>query len=838
MMVGGASIQGVACDLNSDGAQWSLERLEFRAPGFTQVKVQGRLYPLGKGLGFAGATSVGSSDPKNLAAWLAGRTATAAQINAWHAKGDVTLGADRIAVERLQTEVGRGAIEGSVAYTWSAADKPARLDANLRAAELDLDSAFGFGASALSGLGLEPPREVALAIEIGRAKLAEVEARNVTARLALDAGGLAIERLSIADFGSASVEASGRIQTATSPTGNITIDLDARDMGGLVALAEKFSPPLAEPLRRLGGPQKAAALHANVSVASNGAGSTSGKLGLTGRIGPVQVGLTASAAGKREAFSPANLRALADTDLKLDVRLESDEPATLLGLIGLERLSVGEPRTARLSLSAQGPLSRDFKFDGKLTAGPIDAEGNGALRLPAEAPAQIDLDRIAGTIGGRRVTGKLALRFGAEPQADGTIEAEAIDAAATIAAVLGMPARRAGEPATGWSTAPLAWNASGLTGRIAFKTPRALFAQNLVAQPLQGVARFGRSGLVFEDVVGEVANGRFEGRMAFENGEDGLSARLRVGLSQAEAGAIFPGREGPAISGKLSIQGEVEGTGRSPAAFIGSLGGFGTVTLEAAKVTGLNPGVFDTVSRAVELGIPTEGHRIRDFVAGVLDGAAVPVPRATAGVSINAGQARFENIVIQATGADIEATARIDLTDAHLDALLTLTGRPSAAGQEQARPAVLVTLKGAVLEPRRTVDTGLLSSWLTMLTVERQAKQLDAMERAVREAAPPPAPTKPASPASEKPAGPAPEKAAQPAADPPPPAANASETKPEQREQATGASSELPAGAMAPPLPPPVEVPVAPQPRAVPQTEGAVAPRASSRPPALFGAQN
>ncbi len=65
-------------------------------------------------------------------------------------------------MERLRTDFGRGAVEGSVSYTWPAAAHPARLEANLRAAEFDVDTALGFGVSAFSGLGLEPPREVAL----------------------------------------------------------------------------------------------------------------------------------------------------------------------------------------------------------------------------------------------------------------------------------------------------------------------------------------------------------------------------------------------------------------------------------------------------------------------------------------------------------------------------------------------------------------------------------------------------------------------------------------------------------------------------------------------------
>ena len=37
------------------------------------------------------------------------------------------------------------------------------------------------------------------------------------------------------------------------------------------------------------------------------------------------------------------------------------------------------------------------------------------------------------------------------------------------------------------------------------------------------------------------------------------------------------------------------------------------------------------------------------------------------------------------------------------------------------------------MTPTRTVDTSLLTSWLTLLTVEQQSKQIDAMEKAARE---------------------------------------------------------------------------------------------------------
>ena len=175
----------------------------------------------------------------------------------------MTLRADRIAVENLRTEIDRGVVEGSVSYAWPAGDRPARLDGELRAAELDLDGVLGFGESALSGLGLERPGEVTLAMEIGRAKIAGFDARTIAARLKLDAGGLAIERLSIGDLGDTAFVATGRIQTQSSPGGSITVNLDSRDLSGIQALSERFAPALAGPLRSLAARQKTATLQAS-----------------------------------------------------------------------------------------------------------------------------------------------------------------------------------------------------------------------------------------------------------------------------------------------------------------------------------------------------------------------------------------------------------------------------------------------------------------------------------------------------------------------------------------------------------------------------------------------
>jgi large subunit ribosomal protein L24 len=815
--LGGSMLQGFGADLRSDGEAWHLDKLEFRAPGFTHVSLSGRLDPAAKALGFTGAASVEADDPKALAGWLAGRTGVAAQVKPWQARGEITLAADRIAVERLKTEFERGTIEGRVAYLWPVAGRPARLEAELGAQEIDLDAVLGFGESALSGLGLEWPREVALGIEIGRVRIAGFEARKAAARLKFDTGGIAVERFSLADFGNATVEASGRIDTSATPGGNIVLDLDARELDGVLALAEKFASPLADPLRQLAGRQKTAKLRATVSLATAGSGNATGKLALAGRIGAFRVDLNAGATGKPESFAVTDLSALTATDARLEGKLETDDGAMLLALLGLDRLAGNDQRPARLSVVASGPLSRDLRIDGRLAAGPLQADGKGVLRWSEDRSRIVDLEQISGTLGGSRIAGKLAVKLSDAAEVTGRIETDALDAPAVIASAIGMPTLRGRAAASGWSPEPFVPRPSSVAGRIEFKAQRATFSPTLVATAFSGALRFGPSQLVFDEIAGELARGRLEGRLAFTSSSDGLTAQGRVALSGADAGAVTSGDMRSPVTGRLTFQAEVAGTGLSPAAFIGSLAGSGRIALDEARLTGLNPRVFDAVIRAVEIGISTDANRIREFVTSSLDNGHLPVAHAEAALSITGGQLRLVDAVTRTAGADLAVTANVDLANATLDALLTLTGAPPAP--DAVRPVVEVALKGPLGAPKRSIDSTALASWLALRAVEQQSRRLDAMERSR-----------------------APEPALEQTNSLPPPS------------QARARPEEIPAREAVPPLPPPVNIQPLPRPRAVPRADTAVAPSAAhtvpprpsaprsapapGRPLNLLGAQN
>jgi uncharacterized protein involved in outer membrane biogenesis len=821
--LGGTVLQAFGSDVRSDGSAWRLDRLDFRAPGFTKVSASGRLDTAAKGIGFAGSMNIDANDPKALIAWLAGQPVAAGQVllKPWQLRGDVTLGADGIAIEQLRSELDRGVVEGKLAYVWPAAGRPARLNADLQAGEIDFDMLLGFADGAFTGLGLEWPRDIALGLEVGRARIAGFEARNAAAKLKLDAGGIQIERLSVADFGNAAFEAKGRIETTATPGGSIAVDLDARELNAVIALADKFAPMLVEPLRRMARTDNTAKLRATVSLEHAAAGSTAAKFAVNGRVGAVRLDVAANATGKPEHFVVTDLGALAAADARFEGKFEADDGASVLALVGLDRLAALEQATkgpARLNISTTGPLNREVRIEGRLSAGTIDAQGRGTLRVPSDAAATVSLDQVSGTVAGRKVQGRLALRYGDEPRIDGAIEADAVDAAAVVAAAIGM---RAGGGAN--ATEPLAVSQSDVAGRIEFKAERASLSQTLQAKQLRGAVQFGPAQVLFDDLKAELANGRLEGRLAFVTGPDGASLRGNVTLSNADAAALIgaDAKRSP-VTGKVMLRAEVEASGRSPAAFMGSFAGTGTVTLENAQLASLNPRVFDAVIRAVDLGVPTDASRIRDFTMTALENGTLPAPRVEAAIAIAAGQARLSNIVTQTRGADLSATANVDLVEGALDAVLTLLGAPSQPGGS--RPMLSIVLKGPWNAPTRTIEANALSSWLALRAMEQQAKQVDLLEqqqkerelereRLLREANVPPPEAVPApSPAAVTPAAPG-----------------------------SDAASALP-GSTAPPLPPAINVLPAPKPRAV----ATPAPRAAAPKPAppvnkpldLLGAQN
>jgi hypothetical protein len=741
MMVGGAMLQAINCIVRSQRDVWLLDPLEFRAPGFTHVRATGQLTLTTGNVGFTGSAKINAADSMALFAWLTGRSNPApGPLRSWQAHGDVTLTRERIAVENLQTEFDRASLEGRLAYAFAKGDQPATLAAALRANEIDVDAWLQTAEIAFAGLALERPQEVELALDVDRARIAGIDTRNATAKIKLNGDRLDIERLSVDALGNASFEVRGRIEAATgSPQGEIDLNLDARELKGIIAVVEKFAPAVADPLRRLAGEQPVAQLRGKLGVESSSPGAvskrTTARLRVEGQIGAFRLQLAGASIAATETVSLRDFAGFAAGELKFEAQLDTPDGAALLALIGLDRVQVSEKRPGRLKLVASGPLNRDFRIDARLIAGPIHLSGIGTASLFGERPRGIRFGHAFGAIGGSKVEGKLALTFGSPLRVEGTVAVDRMDVSQAMAALIGMPVERMTTTEAGietWSLEPFPPVLFGFAGRVELRAARATLSARHVVHALRGAMQFTNSRASFEIFDAELAGGRLKGNVAIFSGLDGLSALSYLELNNARAADVLPAEGRAPISGNLSLKATVEGVGLTPAAFMGSLQGTGEVKISNAEFAGLNPQVFDALTRVVDLGVKADPKQIHEFVALLLTDGHLSVPQGQSRITFVGGQARLVEPRVEASGAELAVSAMVDLAKASIEATLRLSGPP--AGDVAGRPAVTVALKGPVAAPQRTINAESLAGWLALRSVEQQSRRIEAIEAARRAA--------------------------------------------------------------------------------------------------------
>jgi len=774
--LGGSTVQNLRGDITSSADGWSLDRLEFRAPGTTQVRLSGRMDVGPDGMAFTGPAEIDTSDPKTLAAWLEGRGETGqGDLRPTSLRGDVTLAGDKISVEGLKAEFERKPLTGRFAYFFPLG-KPAKLEAELQASQFDFDGAFKFGRAVLAGTALERPREMALVADVGRATFDGIEARDVHARVKVDGTGLQIDQLSVADFGGGKFAASGRVETGgRAPRGALSVDLEATQTATVAALIEKFAPKVASPAKILLDRIKTAKLHGAVDIAGDDkAPATVAQLALSGNIDEMRIDTRVRASGDWQKPSAATLQ--------INGTVDAPSGAPLIKLLSLDRVVGVGKGPGQLKIQTAGPVEGEMVLDLRVSASGLLAQLNGRgqlfdnqgiklagdlqvldadlrpLRqatgtsntdaLPLKSKARVAIaggtmtfDDIDAKIGDSVVRGRLSVDNASPRQIDGALEGDLVNGPALIASAIGLPGQGAGS----WSSEPFGAGVFGsFSGKIALKLKNAEVLPKVAAEIFDANLRLSRDEVVLEDVTGTLAGGRFSGAMTLRSGREGLSAHAKVSLTGADAGALLPA----AGTGSLTLAAETEGTGLSPVALIGALKGAGKIDLVDGQLAGLNPRTFDAATRAVDQGLVIETGRIADLVNKSLSAGTLSVKRVESVLSVSSGQLRLNNTVVESKDARLSITGMLDLIEGSINARLDLSGQSEAAG---ARPDISVNLKGPLTAPLRSVDVSALTAWLTLRSVENQTNRLRAIESA------PPQPRERAAPRSKQaPALPAP----------------------------------------------------------------------------------
>jgi large subunit ribosomal protein L24 len=268
-------------------------------------------------------------------------------------------------------------------------------------------------------------------------------------------------------------------------------------------------------------------------------------------------------------------------------------------------------------------------------------------------------------------------------------------------------------------------------GEIALKARQVALLPRLTAREFRANLRFDKDGLAIDDAAGDVSGGRLAGQLSFRSAEDGVKAHGKISLTGVDAASLLPSGARPPVTGSLALSADVEGSGLSPVALIGSLRGSGKIALSDGQLAGLDPRAFDAVTRAVDQGLPIDAARISDAVGKALDSGQLAVKHADGTLAVSAGQVRLSNAAVDGKDAALSLAGILDLTDGSLDARLVLSGSGQAGG---ARPDIFMALKGPLSAPARSIDVSALTGWLTLRAVENQARQLREIENAQRQA--------------------------------------------------------------------------------------------------------
>jgi large subunit ribosomal protein L24 len=347
-----------------------------------------------------------------------------------------------------------------------------------------------------------------------------------------------------------------------------------------------------------------------------------------------------------------------------------------------------------------------------------------------------------------------------------------------------------------------------------FQALRAQLPGGSELRPLSGTVRSDGQSFVVDSIKGGIGGGEATGNIEARPTASGLALNARVTLNGVD-GAALHYRALAMPAGRTSLQMTLSSQGRSASALPGAIAGSGTVTIESARISGLDPRAFDMAIRASDTGQATDDIRLRKIVEPALSGGALLVASAQIPFTIRDGRLRVGATALEAEGIRAIVSGGYDIPADQADIRATLTAPGAGQG---APPEIAIFAAGSPDALDRTVDVAALSSWLAVRAIDRETKRLDSIERGDVAPASIPRPSQPQTVAPDAPAS------GQPSTDVPrplpprpkvgtvrplavPPAANAS--------AANAPASGNPANApvvsqQVPPLPPPIDVRPAP----------------------------
>jgi uncharacterized protein involved in outer membrane biogenesis len=777
IMLGGRPLQNLGADLRGDTNSWTIDRLEFRAPGATRVALSGGIVQPGSSGSFKGALSVDSSDPNTLAAWLQGRSDIAYRTQKpLRVSGNLEVASDRVAIDELKAEIDGGSLEGRIAVSNRTTDG-SRVEAALKADRLDLDAATAFMRS-LAGPQAEWPDEAQLALDVGRAVSAGQELRPLLAKLSYGPSTISLDQLKIGEASGVTMEGAGSFDRANA-TGKLALNASTASFAQVTALIAPVAPAVAARLNAMAVRPGPARLKLSLDLGRNPdhADRADARASIEFDAPDIKGVTTITATPVLAAMHGIDLDALARSEIGIESNLSSEQGRPLLALLGLDRVVAAGDGPARFEGSATGLWRAPLRMKAGISGTELDAEVQGTAEPWAPEPkavvnlsvrranlaplfdldlsnplaqnislssrltlagSKLTFDDMDGAVGGSRIRGRLALALENEKAVDGEIGMDALDLASAFGLAIGAAGHDASEPL---GHALL----QGWRGRLAFQALRGTLPGGGELRPVSGVIKGDGQSLTFESLKGSIGGGELTANIDAKQTLSGAALNARLQLSGVD-GAALRYRALAMPAGRASMQMALASQGRSASALAGALSGSGSLTLEAARIAGLDPRAFEAAIRASDSGQATDDIKLRQIVEPALSAGTLSVASAQIPFNIKDGRLRVGATTFDADGARAVVSGGYDIAADQTDIRAALTS--TVAGSATSRPEIQIFAVGSPDGLDRTVDVAALSAWLGLRAIDRETRRLDSIERgeappALPASIPPPAMAQP-----------------------------------------------------------------------------------------------
>ena len=755
IMLGGRPLQNIGADLRGTAAAWTVDELEMRAPGNTRVVLSGEVAAPGPAGSFKGTMSVDSTDPDTLSAWLQGRSeVTYRNQKPLRLRGNVTASSGRFAVEALKAEIDGGTVEGRVAFSAPSADGGSRFDADLKADRLDLDPA-GALIRSLGGPQAEWPEAGRLSLDIGRATSAGQEMRPFVAQLGYGPKTISLDRLRVGEASGLMLDGSGSFDR-TDSTGRLAITAASASLGQITSMVAPLAPAFAARLRAL--PQAAGAVRVKLALdlGKDQQREDRGSARVTLEVETPQLKGAASLTVRPAvtAVRSIDFNALARSEWSVESSL-AGPGRSLLALLGIDSMIAAGDAPISFQGAASGIWRAPLQVKARLSGTELDADAEGTAEPWGEPKAAIALTLRRGNlapllnlkptdglaqnlslssrvtlvdnkltfgdidsmVAGSRLRGRVALTLGADKSIDAQLGMDTIELGPAFALAIGVRGHDATEPLgrgllQGWR------------GQLAFQALRGVLPGGGEVRPVSAVLKSDGQSLSIEALRGTVGGGDITADLDLKPALSGFALNAHVQLSNVDSAALRY-RSLTVPAGRASLRMTLSSQGRSASALEGALSGNGLLTVDDARIAGLDPRAFEVAIRASDTGQATNDTRLRQIVEPALLAGTLAVASAQIPFIVKDGRLRVGATTLEAEGARAIISGGYDIAADQADIRASLT----ATGSSSIRPEIQVFVVGSPDRLDRTIDVAALSSWLAIRAIDRETRRLDSMER-------------------------------------------------------------------------------------------------------------